>query len=417
VHDLVRTAAILGTSQNELVTFHRRAGDYLASSRIPGEALEAVWHFVESEAYAEAEILVYTRGQEFIDAGLAERLLTAFERLTWTSRNSEREPQLSLIRAHALFALGRWAEASRAYETCSRSSDKRIAAEGLLGQGKAEVQRHSPLAANHLKAAKQRLERLGALRLLVEAEYWIGGQLEETGKVDAARDAYERGRAIAIKVGERRWEGLCTYGIGGILSLKKDYAGAIEEDEEALRLLEREGQRLDIAKVCCGLGGELMELGRYEESERHLMRAIEESRATGTAGVLAYALFNLAGLRNESGRNDEAIPLFSEALTEYEKQDKSYEAALCAAWLACYSWMAGNEAKGNKYASLARRSLSRTMEPELRVRVLRTFARAALKAGRKATAEEHLHDALAVARKARLGRFGAELKLELEGMS
>jgi len=132
--------------------------------------------------------------------------------------------------------------------------------------------------------------------MLVEAEYWIGGQLEEAGRIDAAREAYERGRAIAIQVGDMRWEGLCTYGIGCILSLKKDYAGAAEEEQEALRLLEREGQRLDIAKVCSGLGGELMEVERYGESERYLLRAISESRATGAVDVLASALFNLAGL-------------------------------------------------------------------------------------------------------------------------
>ncbi len=414
MHDLVRAATVRGASSQELGAFHRRAGEFLASSKEPGEALEAARHFVESEAYPEAEILVSTRGQEFIDAGLAEMLLSTLEKLAWTSKTTKREPPLSLLRAQALFALGRWAAASKAYELCSGFRDGRIAAEALLGQGKAEVQRHSPLAGNHLKRAKQRLERLGALRLLVEAEYWVGGQLEETGRIDGAREAYERGRAVAIQVGDRRWEGLCTYGIGGILSLKKDYAGAAEEDEEALRLLERDGQRLEIAKVCSGLGGELMELGRYEESEKYLMRAIAESRATGAVGVLASALFNLAGLRNELGRGDEAIPLFTEALSEFDAQDKSYEAALCAAWLASYSWMAGHEEIGNEYARRARRLLSRTLEPALRVRALRTFARAALKAGNKVTARKHLREALAAARKAHLGRGGSDLTAELD---
>ena len=414
MHDLVRMAAIRNASRQELKAFHRRAGEFLAGSRNPDEALEAVRHFVESEAFADAETLVAARGQEFIDAGLAERLLTTMERLTWTSKHTKREPQLLLLRAHALFALGRWAEASKMYESSSGFKDKRIAAEALLGQGKAEVQIHSPLAAKRLRSAKQMLERLGALRLLVEAEYWSGGQLEEAGKTDAARDAYERGRAIAIQVGDRRWEGLCTYGIAGILSLRKDYAGAVDEDKEALRLLEREGQRLDIAKVCSGLGGELIELGRHEESEIFLNRAIVESRATGAVGILASALFNLAGLRNELNRGDEAVPLLLEALSEYDAQDKSYEAALCAAWLASYSWKADHEELGNEYAARARRSLSRTLEPTLRVRALRTFARAALKAGKKKLATKHLHEALALARKARLGKDRRDLILELE---
>jgi len=413
MHDLVREAVIQSVPSDQLAALHRRAGELLASSREPGEALEAVRHFVQTEAFREAETLVFDRGPEFIDAGFAEKLLSPLEKLAWTSKNTKRESQILLLRGHALFALGRWTDAAKAYERCSGSKDKRIAAEALLGQGKAEVQRHSPLAFAHLKKAREMFDGLGTLRLLAETQYWIGGNLEEVGRLDQARDAYELGRAVALQVGDRRWEGLCAYGIGGILSFKKDYLGAIEEEREALHLLEREGQRLEIAKVCAGIGGEALELEEYDESESHLLRAIAEARATGAVGILSYALFNLASLRNEVGRTQESTDLFQEAFNMFDHQGKYYEASICAAWLASFASTKGNEVTAMQLSQRANRLLSKTTEPALRARALRSFSRAELAAGRKDAAKKHLNRAIAEARNHRLAGMGRELAAEL----
>lgn len=282
-------------------------------------------------------------------------------------------------------------------------------AEALLDLGKTEVQRHSPLALQHLKAAEEHLEELGALRLLAEAQYWIGGSHEDSGHLDEARDAFEKGRIIAFSIGDRRWEGLCRYGIGRVRSRRGDETGAAEEKREALGLLEREGCRLDVAKVCTALGGTLLTIGQSEEAEALITRAVAESRATGTVSVLGSSLYNLASLRQKSGKMKEAVPLLKEALDLYEELEKYDEAAWCAMWIASEEWREGRAETGDSYALRGERLLSRTSEPALRVRALRNFARAALDAGRKDDADRYFGRALAEAEAAGLAGPAADL--------
>ena len=413
VHDLVREAAIHGLEPGKLAELHARAGNYLARSKSPVDILAAVRHFIDGGAMRQAEELVVERGQEVLDSGMAENLVALTDQLAWASRESKSAQRLLLLRGNAYFALGRWSEAAREYEKCSAVGSPFTVAEALLGLGKTEVQRHSPLALQHLKAAEERLEGLGALRLLAEAQYWIGGFHEDSGHLDEARDAFEKGRIIAFSTGDRRWEGLCRYGIGRVRSSLDDLAGEVEEEREAIRLLEREGYRLEVAKVCAALGGALNAQGQTEEAESFIIRAITEARATGAINVLASSLYNLASLRHDAGRMKEAIPLLEEALVLHEQLEKHDEAAWCAAWIASEEWLGGRPERGDSYASRANRLLSRTTEPALRAQALRNLARAALRAGRTDDAGRYLRQAIDEARTAGLERLSADLSGEL----
>jgi tetratricopeptide (TPR) repeat protein/DNA-binding MarR family transcriptional regulator len=416
MHDIVREAALRDIPPDRLIKLHVSAGDFYARSHDPGDILRAVRHFVASAADEEAQELVADRGQDIIDAGLAGSLLSLLDRLAWTARDSRLGNRVTLLHGNALFALGRWVEAAREYEKCSSASDPSMAAEAMLGRGKAEVQRRSPLALQHLTAAQEQLERMGSLRLLAEAQYWIGGVHEDAGRLDEARDAFEKGRAIAFSMGDRRWEGLCRYGIARVHHLQTDEAKAAEEAMEALRLLEREGYRLDIAKVCAALGGALMALGRKDEADSFIVRAVNEARATGAVGVLASSLYNLASLKQVTDRMEEAVPLLEEALGLFEQLEKYDEAAWCAAWIASEDWLAGRVERGDLYASHANQLISRTTEPTLRVRALRNFARAAMRAGRKGDASLHLKQAIAEARAAGLEKSSADPANERESI-
>jgi len=417
VHDVVREAALQGVPPDRLAALHLSVGDFYRRSRDPADILRAGRHLVAGGAIQEAQELVADRGQDVVDAGLAESLLSLLDRLAWTSREGRLGHMILLLRANALFSLGRWVEAAREYERCSSADEPGVAAEALLGQGKAEVQRRSPLALQHLTAAQEQLEKMGSLRLLAEAQYWVGGVHEDAGRLDEARDAFEKGRSIAFSIGDRRWEGLCRYGIGRVQSLKRNEEGAAIEKQEALRLLEREGCRLEVAKVCTALGGTLLSLDRKEEAEAFIARAVSEARATGAVGILASSLYNLASLRHKAGRMKEATPLLEEALSLYEQLEKFDEAAWCAAWIASEDWLEGRSSRGDAYSSRADRLLSRTSEPALRVQVLRNFARAALRAGRKDDASRRLSQAIAEAQAAKLESLMLDLTTELESVN
>lgn len=402
MHDLVRQAALGRVSPNRLSQLHVRAGEYLAHSRDPSEVLEAVRHFTGGGAMQEANELVVERGHEIIDAGLAESLIASLNQLTWDSREGGLGSRILLLRGHAWFALGRWAEATRDYDRCSSADNTRISGEAILGQGKVEVQRYSPLALQHLKASRELLEQAGSLRLLAEAQYWIGGLYEDAGHLEEAWEAFERGRSIAFAVGDRQWEGLCTYGVGRVQSLRNDETRAAAEYRESLRALERGGYRLESAKVCAALGGSLAALGQTDEAETILSRAIAEARAVGAVGTLASSLYNLASLRHKTGDMKKAIPALEEALGLYEQLEKYDKAAWCAAWIASEEWIQGNEESGDSLIAHAEKLLARTTEPALRIRVLGNLARAASRAGRNGESRRHQGRAIAEARAAGL---------------
>ena len=416
VHDLIRDAVMDGLSPKRLSDLQVRAGRILASSPGPGEAVAALRLFLLGGASGLAERLALERGQAIVDAGFSQTLLPLLDPAAWAKAGRPLPPRVWLLRGETLFSLGRWAEAAKAYQACRPARDPLATAEARLGHGKAEQQRESPRALPLLLDARDRLEKLGALRLLAETEYQIGSVHEHRLRFEPAQEAFERGRAVAFDVGDRRWEGLCTYGLGRLRSLQWDVTGAIELEREALRLLERGGYRLDIAKVSAGLGGNLLELQQWTEAEAFLTRAITEARTTGATGVLASSLYNQASIRIKKGDPDSAIPLAQEALESCEILEHYSEAAWSAALLAyCYS-NRGDEDLGTRYFRLGEEYVRRTPEPARRMRSLRHLARAARLLQRMTKAREYVTRALSEAQRANLPRLVDELSSELQAL-
>ncbi len=417
VHDLVKAAVVENLPPEGLAELHRKAGEILAESTGTRESISALRHLLLGGARREAIDLAVERGEEIVDEGLAESFLPLLDQLIRLRGSRRAESRLWLAKGHALFALGRFAQAARAYGNSQRGGDRQTVAEALLGQGKAELERGSRLALPLLLKARRRLEGLGALRLLAETYYWIGGVYEDTGQLDRARDAFEKGRAIAFDVGDRRWEGLCVYGIGRVRSLQKDFVGAVEEEKEALRLLEREGRRLDIAKVCTGLGGNLYELKQYEEAERYLIKATSEARATGATVVMASCLYNLSSVMSDLGRQKELLPLLEEALELNEARENYAWASRCAAILAKETWTLGLEDLGESHMRRSDALLRHVAEPASRAIVFEYQALACSTAGKMERARQLLVTALDEARKAGFREMEENLAAKLAKLS
>ncbi len=414
VHDIVKDAVIGNLTPKRLAKLHVQAGGILMKSKNPEKTLLALRHLISGNLLDRAAALVLERGEEIIDAGLAGSLLPILDQLGLATAKIADGASVELIQGHALFALGRWADAARVYERCSTMEDPRMVAEALLGQGKSEVQRHSKLALSLLHTARDRLEALGALRLLAETEYWIGGVNEDAGRLDEAREAFEKGRAIAYDVGDRRWEGLCTYGIGRVESIRCNYTEAIEHQKEAISRLERGGYRLDVAKVNASLGGDLLEIGRFEDAEMHILQGVQDARTSGALGILSSSLYNLASLHKERGQVEKAIPLLEESLELFEQQEKYDEAARCAAWLAHNAWKHDDRKTGDRYEAQAMQHISRLIEPALRIEALNHLTRANLRTGNIEKAGKYLKQAITEAKAAKLIQMERALNMEFK---
>lgn len=402
VHDLVRDAVLETLSVKRLEALHLQVGTVLAGSRNPGDAVAAIRHFLRGRGFARAAALALERGNEIIEAGLAGAFVPLLDSGPWAAAERPLPPRVRLLRGQALYALGRRAESSRAFAECGGVRDPLTAAEARLGQGKTEFQRGSRLGLPLLLDARDRLEGLGALRLVAEAQYWIGGAHEAAGRYEEAQEAFERGRAVALDIGDRQWEGLCTYGLGRVRSLQRDFIGAVEMERQALDVLERGGYRLDVAKVCAGLGGNLLELKKFDEALECLNRATTEARTTGAMGVLASSLYNIGAIHH--ARKDVAgeIVIREEALATAEAVEEHESAARSAAWLAWCHWTEGRDEVARQYVRRAEDLIARLREPALRITALRQLGLACLRADRREEARGYLETSLTEARKAKL---------------
>jgi len=414
LHDLVREAAIQSLPPQKIIDLQIRAGHYLTGSKSPRDVVEAIRHFIAGEAFEEAASLASEKGAELIEAGFFDSLLALLDRLAPSAKRLPQTPRIRLLRGQALFMLGRMMEAARVFEECTRSEDKRLVGEAYLGLGKAELHRHSSLAESHLAEARERFESLGALRLLAETLYWTGGVYEDTGKLEMARDVFEKGRAIAFDVGDRRWEGLCAYGVGRVVDVQHDSSEALEMYKDALELLERQGSRLDAIKVCIALGGLYVGLDRYDEATVYLNRGLSEARATGAVGLLSGCLYNLGAMHVTPESVSTAIPYFREA-ADVDEQLESYDrAACCYAWLAVNEWKDGSAKLGDQYMARAQKMLSRSREPALRYEAFRIFARVYTRVGRTDDARRMYEAALKEARATDSPAIEAHLQQEIK---
>ncbi|TLZ64642.1 MAG: hypothetical protein E6K16_03945 [Methanobacteriota archaeon] len=416
VHDLIREAALQGVPPKRLAALRVRAGRILSASRDPADTISAIRLFLLGKAPDLAEELAGERGVAIIDAGLSQALVPLVDPGVWTKAGRTLPPRMWLLRGEALFALGRWADAGAAYRACRPARDPSTSAQARLGEAKAEQRRETLHALPLLLDARDRLEKIGALHLLAEAQYQLGCVYETRLQFDLSEDAFERGRAVAFDVGDRRWEGLCTYGLGRLRSLRWDNVGAVEIERDALRLLERGGYRLDVAKVCGGLGGNLLELQQWDEAEAYLTRATADARATGAIAVVGVCLYNLASIRERRGDFDAVIPLALEAMELDEIVEHFGPAAWAAALVALAYWTRGDEEEGDRYARIGEEHLKRAREPAQRMRALRHLARAARLAKRFAQSRDYLNQAIAEARTANLPGKVEEVTTDLRAL-
>ena len=156
--------------------------------------------------------------------------------------------------------------------------------------------------------------------------------------------------------------------------------------------------------------------GPAEEAESYLDRAAREARGAGAIGILASTLYNLASLRIDTARFDDAAALFREASELYELQEQ-YEAAVkCSAWGAmCLSKR--DPALAGDWFRRGETFLARVREPSARAVSLQHLARASRRAGRLQQAKRFLGRALTEARDAKLGALVEEITAERKALS
>ena len=401
VHDLVREAVLSTQPPETLVVLHARAGELLAASRDPLRILEAIRHFVAARDWTRAAELAVECGEELIGAGYPRLLQPLLPGLARGVTNRRLRSRVLVLEGNALEAVSRWAEARRAFERAGEIAVGITAAEALLGRGRMALERFSRDTRPLLLKARNRFERLGAIRLAAAADYYLGSFEVEEGSIDAARDAFERGRAAAEEVGDRRVEAMCVYGIARTLVRIQDWNGAIDAYREAMRLYERAGDRLGVVKSLLGSAGSLNMTGRWAEAEDAARRGLAEAREIGAAALIAYGLWFLGGLHWKRGQFEATDEEFGESAAIAEEIGDDANAAACVVWLASIAWQRGELERGEREWQRAESLLEKSRGKVPTIAAVWHFADAARASGRRELAITFVERGMRAARTAR----------------
>jgi eukaryotic-like serine/threonine-protein kinase len=175
-----------------------------------------------------------------------------------------------------------------------------------------QLEKAAPLLEDAVRRRRD-AETLGGFALLRSEE----AKHEEAEKL--AREAWAQARAAQ---GERHpAAGRAAVVLGKVLEEKGDYAAAIPEVEEAMRIFAQPGQApVDYAQAVAGLANLRFYRGEYKESEKLNREALALYRGLyGEAHpILAELLINLGAIQQDTGNYAEAEKFHREALGKIE---------------------------------------------------------------------------------------------------
>ena len=120
--------------------------------------------------------------------------------------------------------------------------------------------------------------------------YWNLGQIEE------AERCYKRAIALHRAGGRLLSEAGSLQNFALLLEERCDYEGAARLNHQVLDTVRRLGDRRSVTQVWGNLGGNYLELGRYEEARAYLERARRDAEELGLPSTMPDILVSLARL-------------------------------------------------------------------------------------------------------------------------
>jgi len=135
----------------------------------------------------------------------------------------------------------------------------------------------------------------------------LGIVAKNEGRWDDALAHYEQALAIEREQGRHAAVVRCLGTLGGMHLSRGDWAAARQCMDEGLRLSERYRIEFFVPVHACGLGEALLELGEFADAERHLLRALERSRAIDNPMIAVNAEANLGRIATLRGQRAAAL--------------------------------------------------------------------------------------------------------------
>ncbi len=186
----------------------------------------------------------------------------------------------------------------------ARASDRALVGAPWLDLLEGQVQRKAgnEVAAERLfEAARERAERLGAIRLLARVRLEQGKLARHRNRLSEVMERFTQSRAAAVTISDAPGAIEAVLNIATVERDRAELRASEQHFEEALAGARRIGSRSLLHDVLVELGGQLYQQGRFDEATSTLQQAIDQRR-----------------LADEPPRSDELVQL---ALLAIERTD------------------------------------------------------------------------------------------------
>ena len=249
-----------------------------------------------------------------------------------------------LIAGRADCALGRAADAVESLQRGLSASAGQSSLSARIHCALAESLGHlgqTEGAEQHLAQALVLSQGSGDRRVLLETLNERGAWLMHSSRLIEARQCYDQAHALAVAVGDLRWQGGLLGNMGAIEHAMGNQDAARTHYEAALRHAQSSGDRRWEGNTRCNLGLLLQQAGRVADAQAQVEPALLTARHLGIRKLESTVLCNLGLLLDAQDRRAEAA--------------QHYEAA---AGVAVDSGDLRTEGQAQGYLGLARAHLS-----------------------------------------------------------
>jgi LuxR family transcriptional regulator, maltose regulon positive regulatory protein len=292
----------------------REAADALSRFGLLNEAVDLLF---ELEEWTQAAALLEDIAPRLVQQGQARGLAEWIDRLP--REDQARRPNLQVWRARAAYKLQELDEALRLIEDAVRSlreqSDTRGLVQALFVRG--EVQRRKGYYDEALATfgeARTLLEFSDDddLQLTGDALRNLGVTHTIMGDLDAAVDELEEARRLLEQVGDLQGIGNTCGSLAQCYSRRGEPLQALGSLQRAQSAFERAGNTFDLGLTLNNTGMVYYELGEYEQALQVYERGLRLVRGAGNVTSEAVILAGMAEAYRGAGRYEESLALYDE---------------------------------------------------------------------------------------------------------
>jgi len=290
----------------------RDAADTLQRFGMLNEAVELLFELEEWDAAADTLVEIAPR---LIRQGQARGLAEWIDRLPPDVRSHR--PALIVWRARSAHKLKEFDDALRLIEEALRflrqEKDTRGIVQALFVRGETQrMKGYNDLALTTFNEARALLEASGEedLQLAGDALRNIGTTHTLAGDLDAAIDELEEARRLLEQVGDLQGIGITCSSLAQCYSRRGEPHQALGALQRAQSAFERAGNSFDLGVTLNNTGMVYYELGEFGQALQVYERGLRLVRGTGDVMNEAFMMAGIAETYRCTGRFDESLAMY-----------------------------------------------------------------------------------------------------------